>query len=106
MPHDCARWLRSFARRTWAASRWWWSARAVSSGRMRAQMRALRLARIVPVMTGYIGATREGIVTTLGRGGGDYSATLIGAALDAEEITIWTDVDGILTAAPKIVPRA
>jgi aspartate kinase len=63
-------------------------------------------ARIVPVITGYIGATREGVVTTLGRGGGDYSATLIGAALGAEEVCIWTDVDGILTADPKIVPEA
>jgi aspartate kinase len=58
------------------------------------------------VITGYIGATRDGIVTTLGRGSGDYSATLIGAALDADQVCIWTDVDGILTADPKIVAQA
>jgi aspartate kinase len=77
-----------------------------SSERIRARLRSLMQARIVPVITGYIGATREGIVTTLGRGGGDYSATLIGAALGADEVSIWTDVDGILTADPKIVPEA
>lgn len=60
-------------------------------------------AGIVPVITGYIGATSNGAVTTLGRGGSDYSAALMGAALDAEEVWIWTDVDGILTADPKIV---
>src|SRR5262249_47603642 len=77
-----------------------------SSERIRTRLSPLMQARIVPVITGYIGATREGIVTTLGRGGGDYSATLIGAALGAEEVSIWTDVDGILTADPKIVPQA
>jgi aspartate kinase len=61
---------------------------------------------VVPVVTGFIGATREGILTTLGRGGSDYSATILGAALDAEEITIWTDVDGVMTADPKLVPEA
>src|SRR5262249_20368541 len=77
-----------------------------SSERIRTRLRSLMQARTVPVISGYIGATREGIVTTLGRGGGDYSATLIGAALGAEEVIIWTDVDGILTADPKIVPEA
>jgi aspartate kinase len=77
-----------------------------SSARIREGLTALLQARIVPVITGYIGATRDGSVTTLGRGGGDYSATLIGAALGAEEVCIWTDVDGILTADPKIVPEA
>ena len=77
-----------------------------TSERIRAKLRPLLQARIVPVITGYIGATREGVVTTLGRGGGDYSATLIGAALDADEVSIWTDVDGIMTADPKIVPSA
>lgn len=83
-----------------------WPDPAESSERIRTRLRSLLQARIVPVITGYIGATRDGIVTTLGRGGGDYSATLIGAALDAEEVSIWTDVDGILTADPKIVPEA
>ena len=60
----------------------------------------------VPVVTGYIGATRAGVTATLGRGGSDYSASLIGACLAAEEIWIWTDVDGVLTADPRIVPGA
>ncbi|MGB2715191.1 MAG: lysine-sensitive aspartokinase 3 [Vicinamibacterales bacterium] len=57
----------------------------------------------VPVTAGYVGATRDGVSTTLGRGGSDYSAALIGAALRAREIQIWTDVDGMLTADPRIV---
>jgi aspartate kinase len=60
----------------------------------------------VPVLGGYIGATRDGITTTLGRGGSDYSASLIGAALEAEAIEIWTDVDGMLTADPRVVRSA
>jgi len=58
------------------------------------------------VVTGYIGATASGAVTTLGRGGSDYSAAILGAALDADQVCIWTDVDGILTADPKLVPEA
>ena len=61
---------------------------------------------IVPVVTGFIGATEEGVLTTLGRGGSDYSATILGAALDADEVIIWTDVDGLLTADPRLVPGA
>lgn len=60
----------------------------------------------VPVLGGYIGATASGITTTLGRGGSDYSASLIGAAMEAEAIEIWTDVDGMLTADPRVVPGA
>jgi aspartate kinase len=60
----------------------------------------------VPVLGGYIGGTAAGITTTLGRGGSDYSASLFGAALDAEAIEIWTDVDGMLTADPRVVPHA
>src|SRR5206468_5089956 len=60
----------------------------------------------VPVVTGFIGATADGVLTTLGRGGSDYSATILGAALDAEEVIIWTDVDGVLTADPRLVPEA
>ncbi len=60
----------------------------------------------VPVMGGYIGSSSEGITTTLGRGGSDYSASLIGAGLQAESIEIWTDVDGMLTADPRVVPAA
>lgn len=57
----------------------------------------------VPVVGGFVGATTSGITTTLGRGGSDYSAALFGAALDAEAIEIWTDVDGMLTADPRVV---
>ena len=60
----------------------------------------------VPVVTGFIGATAEGVLTTLGRGGSDYSATILGAALDADEVVIWTDVDGLLTADPRLVHEA
>jgi aspartate kinase len=60
----------------------------------------------IPVITGYIGRDEKGEITTLGRGGSDYSASIFGAALGAEEIQIWTDVDGVLTADPRIVPRA
>jgi len=60
----------------------------------------------VPVTQGFIGSTSEGVTTTIGRGGSDYSASIIGAALDAQEIQIWTDVDGIMTTDPHIVPDA
>jgi aspartate kinase len=60
----------------------------------------------VPVVGGFVGATRQGVTTTLGRGGSDYSAAILGAALDASEIQIWTDVDGMLTADPRLVPEA
>jgi aspartate kinase len=60
----------------------------------------------VPLLGGFIGRTPQGITTTIGRGGGDYSAALVGAALGAEAIEIWTDVDGMLTADPRIVPEA
>ena len=57
----------------------------------------------VPVMGGFIGATPAGVTTTLGRGGSDYSAAIFGACLDVDEIQIWTDVDGMLTADPRVV---
>ena len=60
----------------------------------------------VPVITGFIGKTEKGEITTLGRGGSDYSAAIIGSAIDAEEIQIWTDVDGIMSTDPKIVSSA
>ncbi len=60
----------------------------------------------VPVLGGFIGSTREGVTTTLGRGGSDWSAAVVGASLPAEEIQIWTDVDGMLTVDPRAVPRA
>jgi aspartokinase/homoserine dehydrogenase 1 len=60
----------------------------------------------VAIFTGFIGATADGITTTLGRGGSDYSGALVGAALGASAIEIWTDVDGVLTADPRVVPGA
>lgn len=74
----------------------------------RLQDRVVPLARagIVAVLGGFIGATREGATTTLGRGGSDYSASLFGAGLRAAEIQIWTDVDGMLTADPRVVRSA
>ncbi len=61
---------------------------------------------VVPVVTGFLGATRGGTRTTLGRGGSDYTASILGAALRAEAVEIWTDVDGVMTADPRIVPDA
>lgn len=61
---------------------------------------------IIPVVTGFIGATREGLTTTLGRGGSDYSASILAECLDATEVWNCTDVDGVMTADPNIVPDA
>jgi len=61
---------------------------------------------IVPVVTGFIGATSEGATTTLGRGGSDYTAAIFGALLPSDEVWIWTDVDGVMSADPRIVPHA
>ena len=72
----------------------------------KARLRPLLEKGVVPVVTGFIGATVEGQLTTLGRGGSDYSATTLGAALSADEVIIWTDVDGVLTADPRLVPEA
>jgi aspartate kinase len=60
----------------------------------------------VPVLGGFIGSTLSGVTTTLGRGGSDWSAAIFGAALDAEEIQIWTDVDGMMTVDPRVVAGA
>ncbi|MCS7132048.1 MAG: aspartate kinase [Hadesarchaea archaeon] len=60
----------------------------------------------VPVVTGFIAGTKDGVVTTLGRGGSDYSASIIGASIEADEIWVMTDVDGIMTADPKVEPDA
>ncbi len=72
----------------------------------RAQLNPLLEAGIVPVTTGFIGTTPEGVITTLGRGGSDYSAAIIGAVLPADDVWIWTDVDGVMTADPRLVPEA
>ena len=60
----------------------------------------------IPVTQGFIGATASGVPTTLGRGGSDFTASLLGAALDATRVEIWTDVDGLMTADPRMVPSA
>jgi len=60
----------------------------------------------IPIVTGFLGRTADGRITTLGRGGSDYSAALIGAALGSAEIQIWTDTSGLLSADPRIVPEA
>ncbi len=66
----------------------------------------LARAKAIPVITGFIAKDKEGDITTLGRGGSDYTGTIVGSALDADEIQIWTDVNGIMTADPKIVSGA
>jgi len=60
----------------------------------------------IPVMGGFIGRTKDGATTTLGRNGSDYSAAIVGAAIGADEVQIWTDVDGLLTCDPRLVPGA
>lgn len=72
----------------------------------RSQLEPLIASGCVPVLGGFIGSTLEGATTTLGRGGSDYTAALIGAALEAKEIQIWTDVPGVLTADPRLVANA
>jgi bifunctional aspartokinase / homoserine dehydrogenase 1 len=65
-----------------------------------------RSKQIVPIVTGFIGATIDGQTTTIGRNGSDYSAAIVGAAVGASVIEIWTDVDGVLSADPRVVPAA
>jgi aspartate kinase len=79
---------------------------AETTARCQARLLPLLQQGIVPVITGFIGATKEGIPTTLGRGGSDYSAAILGSALDADEIEIWTDVNGVMTADPRVVSNA
>jgi len=74
--------------------------------RAEARLRPMLNSGEVPVVTGFIAATITGVQTTLGRGGSDYSATILGAALGAGETIIWTDVDGVKTADPRLVPEA
>jgi aspartate kinase len=72
----------------------------------RQRLAPLRRLGTIPIVTGFRGATADGVCTTLGRGGSDYSATILGAALDADEVWIWTDVDGVMSADPRLVPSA
>jgi aspartate kinase len=80
----------------------------MSLTREKAQARLLPVLRGggIPIVTGFNGATVEGWPTTLGRGGSDFSASILAAALEATELWIWTDVDGIMTADPRLVPDA
>ena len=73
--------------------------------RARAEIAPLTGSAKVAVLGGFIGSTANGVTTTLGRGGSDYSAAIFGACLGVDEIQIWTDVDGMLTADPRIVPE-
>ena len=79
---------------------------AATAARLHEHVLPLTTSGVVAVLGGFIGATAEGITTTLGRGGSDYSASLFGAGLRAAEIQIWTDVDGMLTADPRVVEGA
>jgi aspartokinase/homoserine dehydrogenase 1 len=74
--------------------------------RCAALLRPLIAQGVTPVVTGFIGATRAGVPTTLGRGASDYSGTILGRALNADEVWIWTDVNGVMTADPRGVPGA
>jgi len=78
----------------------------ITSEKVKARVRPLLEGGTIPVVGGFSGTTIDGIVTTLGRGGSDYTATILAKALHADEVIIWSDVDGILTADPKIVPEA
>ena len=77
-----------------------------TNARLAQQVRPLLEHSRVPVMGGFIGATKDGVTTTIGRGGSDFTAAIVGAGLGAERIEIWTDVDGMMTTDPNICPDA
>jgi len=77
-----------------------------TSSKTRERLLPLLHQGVIPVVTGFMGATPDGILTTLGRGGSDYTASILGNSLDADEVQIWTDVDGVMTADPRIVSTA
>jgi aspartate kinase len=77
-----------------------------TTGKTRAALNPLMDEGIIPITTGFIGATPEGVITTLGRGGSDYTAGIIGSVLPADDVWIWTDVDGVMTTDPRIAPQA
>ena len=79
---------------------------SVTNENIRRMLLPLIEKNIVPVVTGFIGSTEDGLTTTLGRSGSDYTGSIVGAALDSEEIWIWTDVDGVMTADPRYVKGA
>jgi aspartate kinase len=78
----------------------------VTTEKTRAALNPFLEQGIVVITTGFIGATPEGVITTLGRGGSDYSAAIIASVLPADDVWIWTDVDGVMTADPRLVPAA
>ena len=78
----------------------------ITTERTRTLLNPLMDGGITPIVTGFIGATPEGIITTLGRGGSDYTAAIIGSVLPADDVWIWTDVDGVMTTDPRIAPEA
>ena len=79
----------------------------ITNEKLKASLLPLIVGGVIPVVTGYIAETLEGHeVITLGRGGSDYTATLIAAAIDADEVLLWTDVDGIMSADPRIIHNA
>jgi aspartate kinase len=80
--------------------------RELIRSRAEEELAPLLAAGRIPVTQGFIGATAAGVPTTLGRGGSDFTASLLGAALDASRVEIWTDVDGLMTADPRMVPSA
>src|SRR6202162_5347719 len=77
-----------------------------TNARLQTKVKPLLDAGKVPVMGGFVGANHAGVTTTIGRGGADFSAAIVGAGLSVERIEIWTDVDGILTTDPRICPEA
>ncbi len=78
----------------------------VTTEKTRGKLNPLMDEGIIPITTGFIGATPDGVITTFGRGGSDYSAAIIGSVLPADDVWIWTDVDGVMTTDPRIVKDA
>jgi aspartate kinase len=78
----------------------------VTDVKVKESLMPLLKAGFIPVVTGFVAADKKGVITVLGRGGSDYSASIIGAAIDATEIWIYTDVNGIMTTDPRLVPEA
>ena len=76
---------------------------AVTDERIREMLLPMVGGKTIPVVTGFIASTEDGLTTTLGRSGSDYTASIVGAALESEEIWIWTDVDGVMTADPRFI---
>ncbi len=79
---------------------------AATTEKVEGRIRPLLAQNIIPIITGFIGATADGVTTTLGRGGSDFSGAILGQALAAAEVWIWTDVDGVMSADPRLVETA